>query len=124
MRQVIHPANSQIGYFVRRSRAIMTFSEPERKRCKEVVARFIERRRPPPHIRAKLDIAFRVQGQSIESLKSVPIGETKTEFWSSRGQGQQDEASLEDILAESRSQMARVSAACRCAYNRGLSGDR
>ena len=44
----------------------MAFSEFERKRYEGLVARFIEKRRSPPHIRAELDLAFRIDGQSVE----------------------------------------------------------
>ena len=50
----------------------MAFSEFERARSEKALARFLERRRPPPSIRAKLDIAFRVQGQSIEIFTVRP----------------------------------------------------
>jgi hypothetical protein len=48
------------------------FSELERKRFERAVARFIERRRPPPHLRAKVDLAYRVKGQSIEIFEIHP----------------------------------------------------
>jgi Protein of unknown function (DUF3024) len=54
------------------------FSELERKICERAVARFIERRRPPPDIRAKLDIAFRVQGQSVEIFEIRPHWQDNT----------------------------------------------
>ena len=44
----------------------MTLTEFETKRCEKLVAQFIERRRPPPHIRTELDLAFRINGQSVE----------------------------------------------------------
>ena len=44
------------------------------------VAQFIERRRTPPHIRAELDIAFRMQGQSIEIFEIRPHWEDKNRF--------------------------------------------
>jgi hypothetical protein len=56
----------------------MSFNELERKRCEKAVARFIERRRPPPHIRAKLDIAFRVQGQGVEIFEIRPHWQDNT----------------------------------------------
>jgi len=43
----------------------LTLSEFDTKRCEKLVAQFIERRRPPPHIRAELDLAFRINGQSV-----------------------------------------------------------
>lgn len=44
----------------------MALSEFEAKRCEKLVAEFIERKRPPPHMRAELDLAFRINGQSVE----------------------------------------------------------
>ena len=44
----------------------MTLSEFDTKRCEKLVAQFIEERRPPPHIRAEVDLAFRIDGQSVE----------------------------------------------------------
>ncbi|MDO8400357.1 MAG: DUF3024 domain-containing protein [Bradyrhizobium sp.] len=44
----------------------MTLSEFEIKRCDKLVAEFIQKRRPPPHIRKEVDLAFRIAGQSIE----------------------------------------------------------
>ena len=41
-------------------------SEFDTKRCEKLVAHFIERRRPPPHVRAEVDLAFRIDGQSVE----------------------------------------------------------
>lgn len=51
---------------------IMALSESERARCEKVVAEFIERRRPSPALRAKLDFGFQMQGQSIEILETRP----------------------------------------------------
>ncbi|MBX9846813.1 MAG: DUF3024 domain-containing protein [Xanthobacteraceae bacterium] len=58
----------------------MAFTELERKRCEKAAARFIEQRRPPPRIRAKLDIAFRVQGQSIEIFSVRPHWQDKSKI--------------------------------------------
>ena len=44
----------------------MTLSEFETKRYEKLVAKFVEKRRPPPHVRMELDLTFRIQGQSIE----------------------------------------------------------
>jgi hypothetical protein len=46
--------------------AALTLSEFDTKRCEKLVAQFIEGRRPPPHIRPELDLAFRINGQSVE----------------------------------------------------------
>ena len=44
----------------------MSFSEFETKRCEKLVSQFVERRRPPTHLRVQTDLAFRVRGQSVE----------------------------------------------------------
>ena len=53
-------------------KSTMTLSEFEIKRCEKLVAEFILKRRPPPHIRAQLDLAFRISGQSIEIFEVRP----------------------------------------------------
>jgi Protein of unknown function (DUF3024) len=50
----------------------MTLSEFEIKRCEKLIAEFMSKRRPPPHIRSKLDLAFRISGQSIEIFEILP----------------------------------------------------
>lgn len=50
----------------------MAFSELELKRCERDLARFMERRRPPPHIRPRLDIGYRIKGQSVEIFEIRP----------------------------------------------------
>ena len=50
----------------------MTISEFEIKRIEKLVGQFIEKRRPAPHIRAKLDISFRISGQSFEIYEMRP----------------------------------------------------
>lgn len=44
----------------------MALTELERRRCERDLAVFMERRRPPPHIRPKLDLGVRISGQSVE----------------------------------------------------------
>jgi len=51
---------------------IMAFSEFEKKRIEKIIGRYIESRRPPPHIRTKLDLGFRVTGQSFELFEIRP----------------------------------------------------
>ncbi len=51
----------------------MAFSEFERKRYEKQVDAFVERRRPPPPIRAKLDLGFRIKGQSVEIFEIRPL---------------------------------------------------
>ena len=50
----------------------MAFSELELKRCERDLARFLERRRPPPHIRPQLDLGYRIKGQSVEIFEIRP----------------------------------------------------
>jgi hypothetical protein len=50
----------------------MTLPEIEMKSCEKLVAAFIEQRRPPPHLRAKLDLAFRIANQSVELFELRP----------------------------------------------------
>lgn len=44
----------------------MAISEFEVKRIEKLVGAFVESRRPEPHIRSKLDLDFRIDGQSFE----------------------------------------------------------
>ena len=43
----------------------MTISEFEIKRYEKIVGQYIEKRRPPAHVRDQVDLAFRVEGQSV-----------------------------------------------------------
>jgi hypothetical protein len=44
----------------------------EKMRCERDLAKFMEHRRPPPHIRPKLDIGYRMSGQSVEIFEIRP----------------------------------------------------
>lgn len=55
-------------------------SEFEKKRCAKLVAGFIEKRRPSPHLRTKIDLAFRVKGQSVEIYEVHPHYEDKNKI--------------------------------------------
>lgn len=50
----------------------MALSESELSRCEQLVSEFIQKRRPPPHLRALVDLAFRITGQSIEIFELRP----------------------------------------------------
>ena len=92
----------------------MTLSEFEISRCEKLVAEFIQRRRPPPHLRDKVDLAFRINGQSIE------IFEVRAD-WSDAGKKieqpfakatyNKSRRNWKNLLATRRSKMARLSAA-------------
>ena len=51
----------------------MAISEFETKRYEQVVARYVNSRRPPPHVRPELDLGYRVSGQSIEIFEIRPV---------------------------------------------------
>lgn len=44
----------------------------EKKRCEKVLSSYVEKIRPDPSIRNKLDIAFRIKGQSVEVFE-IPV---------------------------------------------------
>ena len=50
----------------------MALNDIERKRIENTVAVFVEKLRPPPHIRPQLDFGFRVTGQSLELFEIRP----------------------------------------------------
>ena len=50
----------------------MAFNDMERKRCERDIAKFMERHRPPPHIRPQLDFGYRISGQSVELFEIRP----------------------------------------------------
>ena len=50
----------------------MAISEFEIKRIEKLVGVFVEKRRPEPDIRGKLDIGFRISGQSFEIFEIRP----------------------------------------------------
>ena len=51
----------------------MAFSEFEIKRLQKVVGRFIEKNRPPEHLREQVDLSFKIKGQSVEIFEIRPI---------------------------------------------------
>jgi Protein of unknown function (DUF3024) len=56
----------------------MALTEIERRRCEKALAQFLERRRPPEHIRDQLDIGYRMNGQSVEIFEVRPDWQTKS----------------------------------------------
>jgi hypothetical protein len=50
----------------------MSLSEFERKRVEKIVGQFVEKLRPNPEIRDKLDFSFTVYDQSFEILEVRP----------------------------------------------------
>jgi len=50
----------------------VAFTELETARVRKTVGAFIERRRPPHQLREKLDLSYRVSGQSVEIFEVRP----------------------------------------------------
>ena len=50
----------------------MALSEFEIKRTEKLVGKFVESRRPEPHIRERLDCSFRIKNQSVEIFSIRP----------------------------------------------------
>jgi len=50
----------------------MTFDDLEQKRIEKALAAFLDKRRPPVHIRSQLDIGYRLSGQSVELIEIRP----------------------------------------------------
>ena len=57
----------------------MALTELEAKRIDRAMAEFVERRRPPPHVRPELDLGFRVSGQSVEIFEIRPRWNNRSE---------------------------------------------
>lgn len=58
----------------------MAFSELETKRCERDIVRFMERRRPPLHIRPLLDLGSRITGQSVAIFEVRPRWDREAEI--------------------------------------------
>lgn len=50
----------------------MALSEFEMKRAEKAIHAFLEKRRPPAHIRHQVDIGYRINGQSVELFEVRP----------------------------------------------------
>jgi hypothetical protein len=50
----------------------MALSELELKRCERDWQRFADKRRPPPHLRAQLDLGWRVEGHTVQVFELRP----------------------------------------------------
>lgn len=50
----------------------MAFTELELKRCEKPLTAFMARRRPPVHVRDKLDIGYRISGHRVEIFEVRP----------------------------------------------------
>ena len=50
----------------------MAVSEFEIRRIEKIIEEYIEKNRPPVHIRNELDIAYRIENQSVELFEIRP----------------------------------------------------
>ncbi len=50
----------------------MSLSEFEIKQCEKELDQFLKEHRPPIHIRDKVDLAYRISGQSVEIFEVRP----------------------------------------------------
>jgi Protein of unknown function (DUF3024) len=58
--------------------ATMALTTIEVRRCEQALARFLERRRPPVHLRDQVDIGYRLDGHSVEIFEVRPDWQDKT----------------------------------------------
>lgn len=56
----------------------MAFTEIEQRRILNDMQEFLDRKRPPPHIRPKLDIGYRLEGQSLVIFEVRPDWQDET----------------------------------------------
>ena len=50
----------------------MAMSEFEMAKCVRELEKFLEAKRPPPHVRKQLDLAYRIENQSVELFEIRP----------------------------------------------------
>ena len=65
-------SQSPFGELTESGVATVAFAEIEHVRVRRAMDAFMQQRRPPPHIRPKLDLGFRVTGQSVEIFAIRP----------------------------------------------------
>lgn len=58
----------------------MALSEFESKRVEKLASQYVEKHRPPPHIRSELDIGFRITDQSLEFFEIRPRWDNPSEI--------------------------------------------
>jgi Protein of unknown function (DUF3024) len=54
-------------------KATVALAEIELARIRKAMDAFMQQRRPPVHVRAQVDLAFRVTGQSVEIFEIRPV---------------------------------------------------
>ncbi len=58
----------------------MAFSEFEQKRYEKPVKAYIDKRRPPLHIRKEVDLGYRFTNQSVELFEIRPVWRNPSEY--------------------------------------------
>jgi hypothetical protein len=56
----------------------MTLSEFEEKKYEKIMKDYVEKHRPPVHLRNEVDLSFLVKGQSVELFEIRPLWDDKT----------------------------------------------
>jgi hypothetical protein len=59
----------------------MALSEFESRRVEKLASEYVDAQRPPRHIRAELDIGFRILGQSLELFEIRPRWDNPKEIF-------------------------------------------
>ena len=57
----------------------MAFNDIERERIENLLVAYIEKLRPPAHMRDQLDLGYRIAGQSVEIFEIRPDLKNKTQ---------------------------------------------
>jgi len=58
---------------------IMALSEFEIKKCEKIVREYVEKHRPPAHLRNEVDLSFRIREQSVEIFEIRAMWNDPTE---------------------------------------------
>lgn len=58
----------------------MAFNELDLRRIQKAAEAFLAQRRPPVHLRRQVDLAYRVQGQSVELVEIRPLWDQPAEL--------------------------------------------
>ena len=58
----------------------MAFSEFETRRCEKALKEYVDKHRPPAHLRSKVDLSYRVTGQSVEVFEVRPLWNNPTKI--------------------------------------------
>jgi len=56
----------------------MTLSEFEEKKYEKIMKDYVEKHRPPVHLRNEVDLSFRIKGQSVEIFEIRPLWNDKS----------------------------------------------